>query len=310
MKTFLFFIVIFLIGCTSEYFGDTDIESESRIYLFSILSPNEKLIVKYHRVIQQNDKIERQKENVRLYLLENDIIFDTLKFIFEDTLISQFSGKIIGFQKRLEFNSSKEVKFPKNNNRYSLLLREDTLSRVYSFSEIPILPSVDSVVLESGKFKLESTRVDCGKIFMGGLDNLNYLAFYGKYRILNSSSKKLKDIDVRYDIDPQSLCGSIKSYLNFGNYSTVSGNCISKSNNIISFKHNYFSVNDSLVEGKMIVCNVANQVAEFYGEQELFFEGTEFFFAPSKKINFNIDNDRHLGLLGCINCLSIPIKIK
>ena len=292
-------------SCIDEYNTDDIVDLELKHFIVGYISPDLPVRIKYDYVNNGASSQKKDSGATAIILLEDGITLDTLKFSF-----GQKFGNYVEYSPT--YTSTDSTRFPRVDHEYSLKVVRGNLSNIYSFGKIPEFPMVDSVVLDVDVLRFNNNRTDYGAIFFNPNDRSKYMAFYGIHTGLFNefSTTSFSEKIVEYHLASENYCGALKTYFPDIHFASAKLTCLKEDSKIVRFSDPNITIEDSINTSKMIVCSIREDLANFYGSREQYFEGTEFFFSPSQELPFTIKDDSHIGILGCIACKMISVKLR
>jgi hypothetical protein len=307
MRTLSFVVILILCvnSCVSEFeINDTEVLKNKK-FILGYISPNNPVRIKYDYL--QININNRKKDNgkTRIVLYENGKPFDTLSYS-QGEIIRNFLNY------NPTYSSSAPNKYPKYGQNYTISVESEGDKKLYDFGICPKIPVIDSITLKLGIIETSSNRIDYGTIYVSKNDETQFLAFGGVHTLLANENFMKTPIErkIKYHLDKANYCGSTKQYIQDEFLISADMRCLKNENKIIRFEDPNFFVEDSLISTTMKVCTIRKDLADFFSNQEVYYEGTEFFFSPTKKLNFTINDDTHTGLLSCLPCKTIPVVLK
>ncbi|MCB0647487.1 MAG: hypothetical protein KDC49_12550 [Saprospiraceae bacterium] len=302
---FVFLISIYQLSCIDSYSLDELTSSTYQHFIVGYIGSDLSVKIKYDYV-NTGSAIQKRDSGVTLMvLMEDGIDYDTLHFSY-----GQQFGHYLEYNPT--YSSSDPSKFPRNGHEYSVKVIKGDQLDIFSFGKFPEYPLVDSVNLDVNVLQFNNNRTDFGAIYLSPLDRSNYIAFYGIHsgKFGEVSSTEYSDRNIEYQLSSENYCGALKVYFPDNYFSSAKLDCLNPSSKVVRFSDSNIGIEDSIKSSKIIVCNLRDDLANFYGSREQYFEGTEFFFSPSRKLPFTIEDEGHIGILSSIACKEIDVQLR
>ncbi len=286
-------IYIIAWSCQTEILLPETNDGNSDLIFQCIISPTNNFEI----FVSEFGDIYDEMNPIKAILYENEIAFDSLIL---DSLGHIRSDK---FNNLIDYNNEYQLVLYNNQN---------------AIAHTSIIKTIDSILITTCELKDTIANPSSNNLTLEG-----YFDFEKQMADKQiSATLEIKELRPRFSlpdtiIDSQyspfilinNSCVPSENIYPFRYYSSMDISCLENELNRIYFRNPNFSKQDSMVSGKIKLCNISNETRLYFESIDQYFEGTEFFFEPTGSIEFNIQTAEIKGHFSTISCSEFEINL-